>query len=139
VREISWPNWVESVERVKVLTVKLERPNPHYADREAVESIIEGARAYMLQMVLKADPDDPAGLEINDDFVREAIEHAEEYGEWSAVGETVEEGSPREARWRSEQEGVAPQTNVPADPVSGEAHGDDLKRELEEFGTDDTP
>jgi hypothetical protein len=128
-----WPVWVERVDRIARLEIALERPNPNYWGRNNVEALIEGAEARMLRMVYEALEDDLDGLEVDDPFIMEAIEHADQgYGEWKAVGETEIEGETHRTQWRSDSQGVAPERRVEADPETGEAPPEEIRRELRE-------
>lgn len=94
----------------------------------------------MLTIDWKAQEDDPKGINVDDAFVREAIEHAAEHGRWRARGEItaptaapdIEVDERGETVWRSEQQVSAPERQVEADPLTGEARHDALGRELDE-------
>lgn len=143
---VSWEQWLEAVDRVIDLRIRLRRPNPHYSDRKAVEDLIEDARAELLTIDWKAQEDDPAGINVDDAFVREAIEHAADHGRWRARGEIgtltatpeIEVDDRGQTVWRSEQQVTAPERQVEADPLSGEARHDALRRELDERRPPDT-
>jgi hypothetical protein len=93
IAQIPWPEWTASVQRITELRFRLLRPNPNYADRELVEKLIEEGNAEMLRMVLEADDDNLEGLDINSDFVEEAINHVQAgYGNYASYGEVVEDG-----------------------------------------------
>lgn len=129
--EERFDQWQERVRKITSLAVKLERPNPHYRERRRVRSLLEDVRASAARIALKADPADAQGLALDQDaFLLEAIEHAQEYGTVSATGLVREQGELRETQWRSEVEGIAPQTKIPVDPDTREATWDDLRSEL---------
>ena len=85
-------------------------------------------------MILEASPDDVQGLNLDDAFIRESIEHAlEEEGKLRATGfETTAEGV-RETEWRSEVEGAPQQSRAEVNPETGEVEPDNLREELDEF------
>src|SRR4051794_17635493 len=85
--QVPFNEWVSSVQRIVLVRVHLERPNPHYKGRGRVESIIEGTNARLVDLKVTADLEDPQGIDIDDDLIREAIDHAGEYGNYTAVAE----------------------------------------------------
>lgn len=98
-----WPRWVESVDRLVELRIHMERPNPRYRG-EQVQEVFERSKAAAVDLVLRAPEDaslDPDGP----DFVRQAIEHAEEYGNYSATGTSLRDDRMEEEKWRSTLEG----------------------------------
>jgi hypothetical protein len=127
---VPWEEWVDDVERVTRLEVRLERPNPNYHGRADVERLVEDVGAELVRISYEA-PDD-GSLNIDDDVVLEIIDHASDYGSWRATGEVLEEGETRPVQWRSDQEGVAPERRVEADPATREARMPDLIEGLEE-------
>lgn len=130
--EADWNAWLESVDRVTTLRVKLERPNPNYHGRSRVEGIVEGANARMAELVLKASDEALDGIDVNDVLIAEAIEHAGSDGSWSAVGEQGD----RELRYRSD-EPVIQQQEIEANPATREAESKGLRRELGDSGPDE--
>jgi hypothetical protein len=139
VLEVPWEDWLRRVKRVTELSVTLYRPNPNYRDRDRVEELIEGVRARVFTGTWRARPDDPQGIDLTEEVIREAIEHAEEHGRWAAEGEVDPEADTEglrvdlggRVRWRSDETAWTPQAEVPADPMTGEARGDALRDELE--------
>jgi hypothetical protein len=123
---VPFAEWVESVDRILSLRIRLERPNPHYADRERVRALIEGANARMAEIVLNADPEDLQGLDISDPFIVESIEHANEHGGYSALAETRGERT----QWSSPQEGAAETRIVEADPKTHDVSHAALRQQL---------
>lgn len=128
VREQTLDHWLSTVRRVDRLELRLERPNPNYRGRQAIERLIEGTRAGMAKVILEADDNNPAGLDVGNAFVREAIDHAQDYGTIKAVGDIVERQRSREVQWRSEVEGSPKEARVPADPETKDADPDELRR-----------
>jgi len=127
-KAVPWPDWATSVDRVTELRFHLERPNPNYKDRERVKQIIEGANARVANLVLKASDDDLQGLDLDDEIVKQAIDHAtRNYGTFKAVGERP--GEP-EVSWKSDEE-VVPERTIGADPATREASHGGLRNELE--------
>jgi hypothetical protein len=110
--------------------VRLERPNPNYGDRAQVRTLIEGANARMAEVAWRADPSDLQGLDIDEPFIREAIEHTRKHGRFHAVGDR--HGVP--STWDSRLEGAAETHVVPADPQTREVTPTVLRTELGEEG-----
>jgi len=131
VQGVTWERWRESVTRVRHLEVRLERPNPNYQGRDEIERIIEGAKARMVRMVFDAQEDEVEGLNLDDEVVHEAIEHARaDYGNVKAVADIDTEGGRQESVWRSDREGAPLETRVPLDPETREARREALVEEL---------
>jgi hypothetical protein len=112
------------------LNARLERPNPNYEDREAIEQIIEGANLKMIRFIMSASDDALDGIDLDDAFVRQVVAHGQEYGEVKATGEIDEAGKTRQVEWRSDVEGVPPETEVAADPATREAYPEALRTEV---------
>jgi hypothetical protein len=83
---IGWMEWVESVDRIAELRIRLDRPNPHYGDRERVEQLIEDTNARMVELTFSAR-EEGAGIDISDVLIAESLEHAATHGRWIAEGE----------------------------------------------------
>jgi hypothetical protein len=124
--------WIETVRHVDRLEIRLERPNPDYHGRDAIERLIEGTRAEMAKIILDASDEEIRGLNLDDDFVRQAIEHGQAYGKIKAVATVQVQQRSREVQWRSEVEGSPKEARVEADPATREALPDELERVLEE-------
>ncbi len=126
-RVVPFDQWAAEVERVTDLRLYLERPNPHYGDRDRVRDIVEGTNSRLVEIAAHADPDDPQGLDLSDPLVREAIAHAERnYGHFTAVAEQAGEKS----QWSSEHDAMAEVRTAPADPTTKEVSTNALRREL---------
>ena len=110
-REIPWPRWTAQVERVNTLSIELVRPNPRYRSKD-VRRLVEGTNSALTRLVLNAK-DRPEGIDINDSLVLEAIDHANDYGEFWAKG-TTPDGA--ESTWRSDKQG-GPRTDEVALPA----------------------
>jgi hypothetical protein len=129
----SFPQWVERVDRVVRLTLTLEQPNPHFR-RESVEELVNGMKARMLRLQAES----PEGLDINDDFIQDALDHAAEYGSYTATAEVSAQGRKKKDTYNSERQGSAKRTEVPVDPQTREVRAADLQRALrEDLPTDD--
>lgn len=124
--EVSFDDWAAGVDRISRLRVKLEPPNPHYGDRDRVKELVEGANARMTQVMWAADEAALDGLDVNDAFIREAIEHATKYGSYAATGER--HGLP--TVWGSDQESAAEQRVAETDPKTHEVPADTLRQQL---------
>lgn len=132
VEEVPFVEWAETVDRVIRLRIRVKRPNPHYGNRKRVEELVEGANARMAQIVWSADPEALDGIDVNDEFIREAISHAEHYGSYAAAAER--HGRP--TAWGSDQEAAAEQRLVEADPRTREVPPERLREQL---GDDEPP
>lgn len=113
--EISFEEWATTkVARVALIRATLERPNPHYAGRERIEEIVKGTRARLAELVVRADPADPQGIDVNSPIVREAVDHvSRNYGSLTAVGELHGD----ETQWTSKGNGAAEVRRAGADPM----------------------
>jgi hypothetical protein len=133
--EVSWPEWRQSVERVIALRFALARPNPNYGNRQQLRQLIEDGNAEMVKTIMRANPEDLDGLNVDSEFVRESIEHVSEgYGNFAADGEAVEEGEAYLTSWSSAQGGTPVQRTVELDPDSPEVVDEDLQHALAELG-----
>jgi hypothetical protein len=128
IEEITFDEWRERVDGISELTIRLDRPNPHYHGRERVKRLVEGANARMADLAFRADPNDPAGIDVNDSFIQEAIDHAKEYGDYTATGRR----DGWISRWRHRQQGAVAQVELPADPETHEVNPSDLNSALDE-------
>ena len=133
VEAIPFPEWVGTLDRVVRLRVRLRRPNPHYGGRQRVREIVEGANARMAQIVWMADNDQLDGIDVGDPFIREALDHADRYGNFAATGERA----GRRSAWGSDQEAAAEERQVEADPTTREVPAETLRQELGD--SDDAP
>lgn len=124
--DIEFYAWATGLDRIETLRLRLERPNPSYHGRSRVEKIIEGTNARMVELVLNAEPQ--SDLNVNDDLVREAIQHVQdEYGSYSAAGELGGEAQ----RWDSKAAAAAEvREKIPADPATGEIPSQGLREAL---------
>jgi hypothetical protein len=126
-RPVSFEDWAKEVDRVVLVRTSLKRPNPHYQDRHRIRDLVEGTNARMAEVILRAADSDIAGIDVNDGFVREAIDHAKHnYGTFAAVAERGRE----QIQWSTRDEGSAELRKVPADPVTRDVDGRTLRREL---------
>jgi hypothetical protein len=126
-RVVPFEQWASEVDRVTDLRLHLERPNPHYADRDRIRAIVEGTNSRLVEIAAHADPEDPQGLDLNDPLIREAISHAElNYGHFSATAERAGETS----QWTSQHDAMAEVRTAPADPDTKEVSPSVLRREL---------
>jgi hypothetical protein len=134
VRGVNWEIWRESVDRVERVEVVLPRPNPNYRGREHIEQLIEGAHARRTRIVWEASEEDLAGLNLDDAFVRESIEHAlDEDAKLRVSGVEETDVGPRQTQWRSEVEGVPQEGQAEVNPETGEAEPEALRREVDEY------
>jgi hypothetical protein len=137
---IPWTEWRASVDRITEIRFTLQRPNPNYGDRAEIERLIEEGNAEMVRMVLRADPESLDGLDIDSEFVSEAIEHVQAgYGAYVSYGEVLEVGETTQAAWYSDQEGAPVQRTADVDPSTQEVSRADLAETLLEESPDVTP
>ena len=128
VAQPEWDRWLESVSRLVKLKIHMERPNPRYRGRQ-VKDVFEASKAAAVDLMLEAPED--GSLDPNaPGFVRQAIEHAEVYGEFDAVAERVERGRTVREPWRSNLEGAVEKKVVAADPETGEVTPERLREAL---------
>ena len=124
---VSFKDWIAEVDRITVLRLRLERPNPNYQDRRKVRELIEGTNARMAEVVLNAHDEDLQGIDVSDPFVQQAIDHVEQhYGTYVATAERGDE----QTTWASGDQGAAEVHLVPADPVTKDVSPAELRREL---------
>lgn len=129
---VPWADWRRSVERLRELRLLLRRPNPDYGDRHQVQALIESTNAELLRMVLEADPDSLEGIDVDAELVAEAIDHVRAgYGDFVAVGDTGDHGSPHVTSWQYRHGGAPLQTQVPLSAATSEVEHEVLRRELE--------
>lgn len=129
-----WEEWIARVDRITRLTVRLDRPNPQYEDREEAEELIEESHAEKVRIAFEAregeslDPDGP-------ELLKEGIEHADAgYGRYTAVAE-VGGGT---AKFDSKNRSAPPELEVPADHETGDAFPSALRRAVgDDPGPDD--
>lgn len=137
---IPWARWRASVDRITEIRFTLQRPNPNYGDRAEIERLIEEGNAEMVRMVLRADPESLEGLDINSEFVSEAIEHVQAgYGAYASYGEIAEEGETTQTAWYSDQDGAPVQKTAEVDPATHEVSRADLVEGVLEESPDVTP
>lgn len=124
--ERDWSTWVGSVAAVTNLEVTLRRPNPHYSDRKNIKAIMEGAEAELAKLKLQAASDD--GIAMEDEFVRQSIEHVQAgYGTLKAVGK--DQGG-EVTSWKDGTMSP-PESTIDADPTTREVPAERLRDELQ--------
>lgn len=127
VQQPPWEEWREIVSRVIELRVHMEKPNPRYPGRE-VENLFEQSKAAAADLVLKAPENGDINLDA--EFVLQAIQLAQEHGRIAATGVVEEEGQLRKEPWRSTLEGAVATESVRANPETGEALPEGLREAL---------
>lgn len=128
----SFEAWLETVVRVEILRIRLERPNPTYPAGDQVERLVEGAKAAAISMAIRARRDS-SGVNVNDAFIREAIAHADDYGAYTAVGVRREFGEELSSRWDSTVDGTPERDKLPVDATTSEVSHDAIRRELQDL------
>ena len=129
-REVAFSDWQHEVDRIVTLRFRLERPNPHYGDRDFVRGLVSGTGSVMARIVLEAEDDDLSGLDVDSEFVSQAVEHASTYGTFRAVGERQVEGETERVDWDLAGGGEVQSRIVSADPQTGEVPQAELGQEL---------
>lgn len=125
-RDESYAEWRGRAKRVSKVRVKVRRPNPHY-DFKPVEDLVEDLNAKVATLSAAADPDDPQGIDTDDEFLNQMISHAtERNGEFSAVGTDAKD---RPISYSSKSKTA--EKTVAADPVTGEVPADVLRNEVQ--------
>jgi hypothetical protein len=125
--EMSFHEWVQTVDSVIQMRFNIEPPNPNYKDRPDLERLIEGANLSAAEIVLRSD----IGILTEADIVRQLLEHVDlGYGRDAAVGERTVQGEIIEAVYSSELNGESAVTIVPANPETGEVEPETLRQEL---------
>lgn len=101
VRKVSFEVWRRSVDRVTEFNFRLERPNPHYADDDKVEEIIEDFNAEVVRVSGKGEDVDEGA-----DLFRQALDHTlnRHYGRAVVRGLRDE----HETEWRTTDDGTVP-------------------------------
>lgn len=133
-RPLTFQQWAEEVDRVILVRTSLKRPNPHYADRKRVKELVEGTRARIAEVILRAGDGDVAGIDVNDAFIREAIDHASRhYGTFAAVAERGNE----QLQWSTTDQGAAELRKVPAELGTRDVAARTLRRVLGDPTVDD--
>jgi hypothetical protein len=91
----SWEEWRREVESVTSFAFRLDKPNPHYDDDWRVENLIEDLQLEYARLGGKAL--DARGVNTDDDFFRQALDHVlRNYGRAAVDGQTAE---GRESTW----------------------------------------
>lgn len=137
-RDIPFAEWTSTVSRVVSLRFRLEKPNPHYGERDLVRTMVQDAGSVMTNVVMRADEGDLDGINVDSDFVAQCIEHAERYGDYGAVGEREQDGLTERVAW-SKRAGELDERTVEADPDTGEIRPTELRNQLASSEADDDP
>jgi hypothetical protein len=124
--------FIARAERVTMLDFTLLEPNPHYGKRRRVEALVADTGSRMTRVVMTADPDDIAGINVDASFVQQAVEHVKmNYGKVRVDAEVAEGGTVQPERWRSEVEGSPRVSYAGVDPTTGEVSPGALTAEVE--------
>lgn len=118
-----WGHWKQGLKRVRNVRVILHRPNPNYRGRKRVEELLEGSRASVLRTLFEADPDSLEGINIEDVYIQQMLEHVENgYGSFAIVGDhqSGPDGPVEEERFDSAADGAEALAHVEGDSGSGE-------------------
>jgi hypothetical protein len=126
-REMSFPEWRRTVDRVIQMRFSVEPPNPNYEGRPDVERLIEGARLNAAEIVLRSQE----GIDTDADIVVQLLDHVNlGYGSDVAVGERVVAKEVVEVVYSSELNGETEVAIRPANPETGEVEVATLREEL---------
>jgi hypothetical protein len=104
-REQDYASWRSGVERIDSANFLIERPNPHYADNNLIERLLEGLNSARSRLTAQA----PTGEGINDEdeLFQQLLDHVRRYGRARLVGSDDAEG---QVEWLSEAGGAIPRT-----------------------------
>jgi hypothetical protein len=133
IQQPPWEEWLEQV-RVEKVDIHMRRPNPRYPG-EKVEHLFENAKLAAADLVLEAREDEEINLD--EEFVKQAIELATDYGRITAKG--VRTDAARPDTWNSDREGQVKKTTAPADSITGEVWPEELRKALEPLDDGETP
>lgn len=123
-QEIAFGEWKSTIDRITSIDATLRRPNPHYADREIIENAMEGGNLDTIVVQMLARKKSNEGIDLQDEFVREVVEHSQAYGKLAARAEVQVDGKTVESKWRSGDD-TSPEVLLPA---NAETHEVDLTR-----------
>lgn len=114
--------WRVRVQRVTDFRFRLERPNPHYHDNDAVESMIE---SLSLQVAtLRGQPPEGQTVNTNSTTFRQMLDHVRlSYGHGVVRGEELD---GQDSEWRSTDGGVIPTTRSVESSDEDEIDTEDL-------------
>lgn len=122
-REMSWETFTQLVDRIEVMTIRLEQPNPRFRNRLAQE-LVDTTRSASATVTLR-------GEDIDDDsaVVEQLMEHAEAYGSTNA------RGIANQARvwFRSKRRAAQVSADVPADPENGDVQPPEMLDQMDRW------
>ncbi len=125
-----WEEWLTQIDRLIELRITMKRPNPRYPGK-LLEDYLEGAKLAASTIVAKAREGESIDIE-SSEFLRLALQLAEAYGSYKAVGVVESEGEPTIKKpWSSALEGLAETVVVDQDPETREVRTETLDRALE--------
>lgn len=119
-REMAWEEFLRRVERIDRLSVRVDYPNPRFRSQEA-RDLVEGAHAASATVTWRAAEGE--SIDNDADVVNRLMEHAEDYGQYTAQGPASDGGR---IRWRSRRRRAQITATAPADPETGEVEPDEL-------------
>ena len=112
--EMTFADWVGTVERVQEMTIRLERPNPNYAKRPQIKKIVGDTNAELARLVLQAPEGE--GLDVDDDFITQAIDHAVEHGYgWVRASGPEQGGQGAKATFDTRRDQTTTEARAPVD------------------------
>lgn len=120
-----WDSWVQGTSGVRRLRFRLELPNPNWIGREELQGIIEGTRSTMLETVLTTD--DPAGLNLDDSFVVQSIEHTVRKGYGSLTAEATLGSGDTKRKFESAKKEASAEVKVALDTGQRDAGPETLQ------------
>lgn len=121
---ITWEDFLAEVDTLERVSVRIDRPNPHYGNRKRVESLIEASNAEVVRIAVEAQPGE--SIDLSQDLLAQALAHVEAgYGVRTARGH-LEEGGV--AKYDSSKQSAPPEVRVPADAETGDALFNGLRR-----------
>lgn len=130
--EATFEQFVERVDAITELRVRLKKPNPDWSGRKRLRQVFEDANAEVMDIVWRSSAD-AGGVDTGAEIVRQAIQHSYERRYGHVVAHGTE--SDQDIKYDSRTDTAPPELQVPADP-RGEASWPSLReatKAAEEF------
>ncbi len=129
IHQSPWEEWLTEIDRLVELRITMKRPNPRYPGK-LLEDYLEGAKLAATTIIAMAREGESIDIE-SSAFLQQALQLAENYGSYRAVGVVESEGESLKQSWSSSLEGQAQTVVVDQDPQSREVNSATLDRALE--------
>jgi len=125
--QMTFAQWLASVDRVTEMRFRFNPPNPNYEGRPTLQKLIEGASLSAADVVLRSDDGIVTDAEIVDEFIRHV---SLGYGSNVSVGPRTSDTEVVESVFASELQGESEVRERPANPETGEVERETLRQEL---------